>query len=74
MATLNGKDGVWRTVGGRHIFIANGQSLKDAMRASGKFKNLKEDKKSSYDKNLLKKAHELNLKGYDTEEDGIDEL
>lgn len=43
MATFNGKDGVWRTVGGRHIFIANGQSLKDAMRASGKFKNLKDD-------------------------------
>lgn len=44
MATLNGKDGVWRTVGGRHIFIANGQSLKDAMKASGKFKNLNDNK------------------------------
>lgn len=42
-ATLNGKSGVWRTVGGRKIFIANGQSLGDAMRASGKFKNLKGD-------------------------------
>ena len=46
MTTFNGKDGVWRTVGGRHIFIANGQSLKDAMKASGKFKNLKKDKES----------------------------
>lgn len=45
MATLNGKTGVWRTVGGRKIFIANGQSLKDAMRESGKFKNLKDDEK-----------------------------
>lgn len=31
----------WRTVGGRRILIKDGQSLEDAMRASGKFKNLK---------------------------------
>lgn len=31
------KDGVWRTVGGRRIFIKEGQSLSDAMRNSGKF-------------------------------------
>ena len=82
MATFNGKDGVWRTVGGRHIFIANGQSLKDAMRASGKFDNIiggKSEKdqykgESRYKPELLKKAHEFNLKGYDTEEDGIDEF
>ena len=43
MATFNGKNGVWRTVGGRHIFIANGQSLKDAMKASGKFKHLNDN-------------------------------
>ena len=50
-ATLNGKSGVWRTVGGRKIFIANGQSLGDAMRASGKFKNLKGDfKRGSKDR------------------------
>lgn len=30
-------DGVWRTVGGRRIFIAKGQSLSDAMSKSGKF-------------------------------------
>ena len=44
MAWLNGKEGVWRTVGGRKIFIATGQSLKDAMKASGKFKNLNDNK------------------------------
>ena len=44
MAWLNGKEGVWRTVGGRKIFIATGQSLKDAMKASGKFKNLNDKK------------------------------
>lgn len=43
VAYLNGKAGVWRTVGGRKIFIANGQSLRDAMKASGKFKNLNND-------------------------------
>lgn len=41
-AYLNGKPGKWRTVGGRRIFIAEGQSLKEAMVASGKFKNLKD--------------------------------
>ena len=32
------EDGVWRTIGGRRIFIRNGESLTDAMRKSGKFK------------------------------------
>ena len=31
--------GVWRTVGGRRIFIKDGQDLEDAMRESGKFEN-----------------------------------
>lgn len=35
-------NGVWRTIGGRRVFIKNGQSLSDAMKASGKFKNMKE--------------------------------
>lgn len=34
----------WRTIGGRRILIKDGQSLEDAMRASGKFKNLKAKK------------------------------
>lgn len=42
-----GTDGVWRTVGGRRIFIANGQSLSDAMAKSGKFKNSKAQKSKS---------------------------
>ena len=33
--------GVWRTVGGRRIFIKDGEDLKTAMKRSGKFKNLK---------------------------------
>lgn len=31
-------DGVWRTIGGRKVFIRKGQSLSDAMKESGKFK------------------------------------
>ena len=32
-------DGVWRTVGGRRIFIRNNQTLSQAMKESGKFKS-----------------------------------
>ena len=36
-------DGVWRTVRGRRIFIAEGQDLQDAMANSGKFQEKKWD-------------------------------
>lgn len=36
---MNGKKGVWRTICGRRVFIAEGQSLTEAMKASGKFEN-----------------------------------
>lgn len=35
----NNENGVWRTVGGRRIFIKKGQDLATAMRESGKFGN-----------------------------------
>jgi len=35
------QNGVWRTVGGRRVFIKDGQSLSDAMRESGKFPSAK---------------------------------
>ena len=38
MASNDFENGVWRTVGGRRIFIRDGQSLSDAMKKSGKFK------------------------------------
>lgn len=38
MATYNNEEGVWRTIGGRRVFIRTGQSLSDAMKESGKFK------------------------------------
>lgn len=34
----NDTDGVWRTIGGRRIFIKNGKDLSTAMKESGKFK------------------------------------
>ena len=34
---MNDENGVWRTICGRRVFIAKGQSLVEAMRASGKF-------------------------------------
>lgn len=36
--------GVWRTVGGRRIFIKDGEDLETAMKKSGKFENKKETK------------------------------
>ena len=38
---LGEDEGVWRTVGGRRIFIREGQSLESAMKESGKFKSTK---------------------------------
>lgn len=38
---MSDSEGVWRTVGGRRIFIKTGQSLTSAMKESGKFKNEK---------------------------------
>lgn len=37
MAKYDETDGVWRTIGGRRVFIKNGQSLSEAMKESGKF-------------------------------------
>ena len=36
-------EGVWRTIGGRRVFIKTGQSLSDAMKESGKFKKKDEE-------------------------------
>lgn len=46
------ENGVWRTVGGRRIFIKEGQDLETAMKESGKFKNKKEN-------NNIEKENEL---------------
>lgn len=43
MVKYNKGDGVWRTIGGRRVFIKNGQDLVSAMKESGKFKNKKQE-------------------------------
>jgi len=52
----NDLGGVWRTIGGRRVFIKNGQSLEDAMRESGKFSRV------SKNQELYKKVDEENKK------------
>ena len=42
MVKFDDADGVWRTVGGRRIFIKTGQDLASAMKESGKFNNKKD--------------------------------
>lgn len=41
------ENGVWRTVGGRRIFIKDGQDLASAMKESGKFKSKKQNQNKS---------------------------
>ncbi len=53
MKEADEKNGVWRTVGGRRIFIQKGESLTNAMKRSGKFKKenkSQENKSKSYSK------------------------
>lgn len=44
------ENGVWRTVGGRRIFIKEGQDLASAMKESGKFKSSIENKEKELSK------------------------
>lgn len=65
MAKDDFENGVWRTVGGRRIFIRDGEDLSNAMKRSGKFKSTK--KKNSkdimnMDPNKFKKEAELEKK------------
>lgn len=48
-------EGIWRTIGGRRVFIKTGQSLPDAMKESGKFKTRMDEK-------AVKGAREEDLK------------
>ena len=69
------EDGVWRTIGGRRVFIRTGQSLSDAMVESGKFKTKKD---IEHQKNKYRKEAEYTT-GKDKEEnweiyDALDEL
>lgn len=65
--------GVWRTVGGRRIFIKDGQSLSNAMKESGKFKkgSKKRESQDDFEKRearmmeLAKKMDDMTDKGED---------
>lgn len=72
-AYLNGKAGKWRTVGGRRIFIAEGETLEQAMKKSGKFKNLKEDDKPQELKPLSTYLKEHGIEYADLDSDEVSE-
>ena len=55
------ENGVWRTVGGRRIFIKEGQDLASAMKESGKFKD-KTDEQIKKAEKLENKKDELENK------------
>ncbi len=58
------EDGVWRTVGGRKIFIKNGVDLKTAMKESGKFKKneIKDKKQDNKEDDLKENNNEEKIK------------
>jgi len=60
--------GVWRTIGGRRVFIKNGQSLSEAMIESGKFKNLREEYKKDKEEKEQKGIKEISYIGQDNKE------
>ena len=39
-------DGVWRTIGGRRVYIKTGQLLEDAMKESGKFNSFDDERQN----------------------------
>lgn len=55
MENLNG---IWRTIGGKRIFIKYGQSLSEAMIESGKFPNAKRNKKS-IETNVIRRPEDI---------------
>lgn len=56
------EDGVWRTIGGRRVFIKEGQSLGDAMKESGKFPKSKKVLKAEEIEEQVMKIAEKNTK------------
>lgn len=64
MAINDDIGGIWRTVGGRRIFIKDGQDLATAMRESGKFSNNNidaDDMLENYDFNNINKENVTKL-------------
>ena len=65
------ENGVWRTVGGRRIFIKEGQDLAEAMKESGKFskQEVSNDKKVDRDTKIkeLTKENEKYIEDKDSD-------
>ncbi len=60
---VSDKKGVWRTICGRKVFIADGQSLCEAMQTSGKFKKADFDAASGKDtKNFATESDKTTIK------------
>lgn len=59
-------DGIWRTVGGKHIFIKNGENLSSAMKKSGKFKIQRKKESNNSDIDKKRKLEELEKKKEET--------
>ena len=57
MASDDFENGVWRTIGGRHIFIRDGESVSSAMKRSGKFKSAKKKEQRKFE-DVDKEFHE----------------
>lgn len=72
------EDGIWRTVGGRRIFIKNGQDLSSAMKESGKFKNMRKDIQDNVKFKDMKedtiKRQGVTAKEYQRAEDNVAQL
>ena len=77
MAEHNGVSGVWRTVGGRKVFIEDGEDLETAMKKSGKFKKAEkseeEELKDVMDK-IKEEMEDQNLHSYDIKSNDTDEM
>lgn len=59
LVEYNGKKGVWRTIAGRKVFIAEGEDLRTAMKNSGKFKSDFARNRKYYTKDMVAKRKEL---------------
>lgn len=61
---MSEEGGVWRTIGGRRVFIKDGEDLATAMKQSGKFKNIKENY-ADFAKEIKGKIEELKSDRYE---------
>ena len=66
---IDGVQGVWRTIGGRRVFIKTGQSLSSAMIESGKFKNLRSNYQKAKEEEKTIEEQKKKIKEYFNDEE-----